>query len=120
VRPDSLTSHSGRLQTYLPWILYELAKYGPLYLSEEELEQRINEQTWSYYRYLAEQVFKWRGREFWSYHRQELANLGQPLSATRLTAHVLSYVLDLVFNPKSTTETAVGRLRKRCSSTDLS
>jgi hypothetical protein len=98
VRPDSLTSHSGMLQTYLPWILYELVKYGPKYLSKEELRQRINEHTWSYYRYLGEQAFKWRGREFWSYHRQELANLGRPLSATQLTAHALSYVLDLVFN----------------------
>jgi glycosyltransferase involved in cell wall biosynthesis len=100
VRPDSLTSYSIRMQTYLPWVLLELVKYGPKYLSAEELESRIDEHLKQYYRYLGEQIYHRRDREFWNYHRHQLAAQGYPMSASRLGVAATSHALEFV-NPKT-------------------
>jgi glycosyltransferase involved in cell wall biosynthesis len=111
MREESMTSYSQRFQTYLPRRLYDLTKYGPKYLSEEELTLAIREHLEQYYRYLGWQVFKGRDRDFWGLHRAKLAALGYPLSAVRLGAHALSYLLDRVLNPKSTLEKILRRPR---------
>jgi hypothetical protein len=74
------------MQTYLPQFLLELVKYGPKYLSGEELESRIGQHLKQYYRFLGEQVYKRRSREFWNYHKNQLASLGYPMSVSRLAA----------------------------------
>jgi glycosyltransferase involved in cell wall biosynthesis len=107
VREDSLTSLSQRFQMSLPGILHDLVKYGPKYLSEEELKLRIREHLRDYYHYLGWQVYKRRGREFWSYHRGKLAELGYPLNTARLAASVISYALDIVLNPMKTVKRTV-------------
>jgi glycosyltransferase involved in cell wall biosynthesis len=104
VQEASLTSVSERLNTHLPYTLYALTKYGPKYLSERELKQRIRECLREYYSYLAWQLTKQRGRDFWTFHRVRLAALGYPLSTARLAACTVSYTLDLVLNPKRTAE----------------
>jgi hypothetical protein len=95
VRADSLTSFSRTMQTYLPWILLELVRYGPKYLSAEELESRIDVHLKQYYRYLGEQIYHRRGQEFWNYHKNQLAALGYPMSVPQLgaaaTAHALEF-----------------------------
>jgi glycosyltransferase involved in cell wall biosynthesis len=99
VRPDSLTSFSKRMQTYLPWVLLELVKYGPKFLSSEELKSRIDRHLKQYYRYLGEQVYHGRGREFWNYHKEQLAALGYPMSVSRLGLAATSHAFEFV-NPK--------------------
>jgi glycosyltransferase involved in cell wall biosynthesis len=108
---DSVTARSQQLNTYLPGVLEELLKYGRKYLSDEECRQRVKEHLQEYYRFLGHQVYKRRGREFWSFHRDKLAGLGYPLRTHRLALAALSYALDLTLNPKSTAAKAVGRLR---------
>lgn len=110
VREDSLTSVSESLQTYLPWILYELLQYGPKYLKEDELKHRIRQHLTSYYRYLGKQVYQKRDREFWNFHKGKLIACGRPLSRIRVLASAILYALDLVLNPKSTVEELVHRL----------
>ena len=110
VREGSLTSFSESFHTSLSGILYNLVKYGPKYLSEDELSRRIKEHLSNYYSYLGWQVFKWRGRDFWSFHRGKLAAIGYPLSAFRLTTSALLYVLDKLLNPKKTVERVASRL----------
>lgn len=111
VREDSLTSFSQTMQTYLPWILLELVRYGPKYLTAEELQSRIRQHLKDYYDYLGEQVYARRGREFWNYHRTQLAALGHPMSARRLATAATSYALEFV-NPKSMVKGVVRPLRK--------
>jgi hypothetical protein len=113
VQEESLTSVSERLNTHLPYMLYALTKYGPKYLSERELKQRIRECLREYYSYLGWQLTKQRGRDFWRFHRGRLAALGYPLSTARLAACTVSYTLDLVLNPKRTAETVAHWILER-------
>jgi glycosyltransferase involved in cell wall biosynthesis len=111
VRGDSLTSFSQVMQTYLPRTLMELVRYGPKYLTAEELDSRIRQHLNRYYRYLGEQLYARRDREFWSYHKSQLAALGYPMNPRRVAAGATSYALDHV-NPKSMFRFAARPFRK--------
>jgi glycosyltransferase involved in cell wall biosynthesis len=108
----SLTSFSKGFNTYLACNLYELVTYGPKYLKEEELKQRLREHLRDYYRYLAREVYKRRGKKFWTFHREKLAVAGHPLSMPRLVLSALSYALDLLLNPKRTATGVIARARR--------
>jgi len=112
---ESLTSFSRDFNTYLPGNLYELVKYGATYLAEEELRQRIREHLLHYYQYLGEQVYKRRGRDFWHFHRNKLAELGYPLSMPRLAFWAGWRALDRMLNPKKTAGEVWRRFRTRRS-----
>ena len=107
----TLTSLSIRLNTYLPHRLLVLAKYGPKYLTEEELAECIATHLREYYRYLGRQVSKRREREFWEFHRRKLADLGYPMNRGRVAAHAIAYLMDVVLNPKRTAEAAIALAR---------
>jgi len=90
VHDETLSStHANRVNTYLYANLFEAQKYGPLYLSPEELAGRIKECLHDYYTYLGKQVYNRRDKAFWTYHREKLAGLGHPLNRARLLAHAL-------------------------------
>ena len=110
VQEHSLTSYSKRVNTYLPSNLDMVIRYGPKYLSDEELKYVLRRRLRNYYRYLGEQVYKRRSQEFWSFHREKLAAVGYPLSTTRLVVASLSYALDIILNPKRTAAGLVCRL----------
>ena len=113
VRADSLTSASDRLNTYLPHRVYLTARYGPKYLSPEELEARLDQLLREYYTFLGRAVFTNRDPEFWRYHSSRLTELGYPLSKVRLCAAAGVVAADLVLNPKSAVEKMLRVLRKR-------
>ena len=110
IEEGTLSSHSKRYNTALPFSLYLLGKYGPKYLSEEEVAARVAEKLRDYYRYLAWQLFRGRDRDFWNFHRAQLAAVGHPLSGLRLAVHAALYVLDELLNPKRAVERLVARL----------
>jgi glycosyltransferase involved in cell wall biosynthesis len=111
VREDSLTSFSSTMKTRLPSILLELVKYGPKYLTAEELESRLRQHLKHYYGYLGEQIYKRRSQEFWNYHKSQLAALGYPMNTRRLAAAATSHALEFV-NPKSMFRFAARPFRK--------
>jgi glycosyltransferase involved in cell wall biosynthesis len=112
IQDESLSSLSGRLNTHLPYRLYALATYGPSYLDQAELRQRVELCLGEYYTYLAWQLPKRRGREFWDFHRGKLAALGHPLSRARLAGATASYLLNAALNPKRSAEAVIARLRR--------
>jgi glycosyltransferase involved in cell wall biosynthesis len=115
LREESMTSLSKSLHTYFPEALYNLLQFGPKYLEAKELTYRIRELRRAYFRFLGKQAYSRRGHEFWSYHRRKLAELGQPLSTSRIVAAAVSYALDQVLNPKRTVEEVLRRVRHKLS-----
>ncbi len=97
----------------MPALLLLLVKHGAKYLSPEELGQRTGQVLGEYDEYLGKELLKGREAEFWRYHREKLADLGYPLSRTRLATSALAVALDLVLNPKRSVEMALKKLRAR-------
>lgn len=83
---DSRTASFIRtgLNTDLPSQLNILTKYGPLYLSNAEYQKRLRRVMKRYYRFLSQNVFLWRSRQFWSYHKKALDYIGCPFSIIEL------------------------------------
>jgi glycosyltransferase involved in cell wall biosynthesis len=111
--PGSLTSFSERTYTYLPSFLYLLDRYGPRYLTPEELSARRRLHLRDYYRALAGAFLKRRGREFWDYHRTKLRELGYPMSTRRLVMAIMSRAVGLALNPKAALEGVSAPWRNR-------
>jgi glycosyltransferase involved in cell wall biosynthesis len=102
VRDDSLSSFSAKFGTDLPWILTSLLRYGPTYLGEAEMQERIRRHMNGYYWYLGRQVFLRRGPEFWKFHRDKLAEAGRPLDRVLVARRAFGCALDVLLNPKRT------------------
>jgi glycosyltransferase involved in cell wall biosynthesis len=81
---ESLTSLTNRFSTRRLANFIVLLRYGPIYLTEEEYERRLEQELEHYYRFLGRSVFELKGKEFWNYHRRELKKLGYPPSTARL------------------------------------
>ena len=113
VEDGTLSAHSARLNTSLPFRLYLLGRYGTKHLGERELAARIRASLHEYYHYLGWQLFAEREPEFWKFHREQLASAGYPLSRMRLALYATEYLLDQLLNPKRTVERLVARLRER-------
>jgi glycosyltransferase involved in cell wall biosynthesis len=108
---ERITTTSQGRNAYLSSKLSDLLTYGPFYLTEGELQGRLKELLDEYYRFLAISAVNMRGREFWSYHRERLKQLGYSLDRIRLGKAVCAKCLDLLLNPKQTAEKAVRRMR---------
>lgn len=111
VHEDSLTSMSGRLKTYLPRRLYDLTRYGPRYLSNDELADAIEKCLDDYYNFLAEQVYRGRTKEFWAFHRDKLRVLGYPLRKFRLVTAAASYAMQVASSPERAAHAVVRRVK---------
>lgn len=98
LQEDSLTSQSGRLNTYLPHDLRILVRFGRKYLDEAERSAMIRGHLKKYYAFLGRQAFERRDEQFWSYHRGKLDEEGYPLSRPRLIASAALHFLDVFFS----------------------
>jgi len=79
------TSKSLELNRYASAYLNDLLKYGPAFLSKDEMERCVKAELSSYHQFLALNYFAgFRNREFWDYHRGRLAELGYPLKRLHL------------------------------------
>lgn len=103
------TATSAALNAYLASGIGDLLTYGTLYLSEEEVRGRLRVMLADYYRVLGRSALKLRGGDYWRYHKKRLAELGLPLSYTRLGWSVGAALTDLLLNPKA----SIQKLLKR-------
>lgn len=94
------TTFARRFNTYIVGDFTVLKRYGPIYLSREEYEKRLQMKIQSYHRFLARSIFELREKEFWDYHKRELNNLGHPISLTKLIRAFFSEVLNLKYAAK--------------------
>jgi glycosyltransferase involved in cell wall biosynthesis len=118
MQPDSTTSYSRRINTYLAGRLEGLVRYGSQYLTDQELNDRTRECVREYYHYLGWEVYKLHGPDFWAYHRSKLAAVGHPLRPARVVASAISNALDVALNPKNTVGAAARRLRRHLSTSE--
>ncbi len=101
---------------YSPMRLHKLGKlqvtkaYGPVFLNRRECEARLAEELAGYYKVLSRHILRRNERGFWSYHRDALNQLGEPLRYRRLARAWLLHLIDRLSNPGATIR---GQLRAR-------
>jgi glycosyltransferase involved in cell wall biosynthesis len=81
-----------------------LKEYGPVYLSAEDYDACVKKSINAYYRFLAHNVVRRKGRDFWEYHRTGLETLGYPFSWAKLVRVSVAWVLGHLLNPKRIVE----------------
>jgi glycosyltransferase involved in cell wall biosynthesis len=92
---EALTSVLHRLQTMRAARLRLFQRYGPIFLTEAEFQQRWDRVLENHYRFLALSLFDRAGREFWDFQRQQLQEAGFPLSRARLVRAAAIELLDV-------------------------
>jgi glycosyltransferase involved in cell wall biosynthesis len=88
----SQTSLNRHLGSILVGRVSSLAKYGPIYLSAQEFEERRHQRFTEYYGFLAKHRLQRLPREFWRYHRERLQLIGAPLSRVRLARAICRHL----------------------------
>jgi glycosyltransferase involved in cell wall biosynthesis len=94
-------SVARRLNTYLLGHLRILKTYGPVFLSDEEYGQVLEQRLAAYDRFLARALLAPGGREIWRYHCAGLRELGFPVSRARLTRALLRQMRKIVTSPRT-------------------
>lgn len=113
IHPEALSTTARQLCTYIGSQLLDLQKYGPTYLTGDELAIRWAALLETYYDVLAAGVVNRWGKRFWSYHRQIFREAGVPLYGIGFARAIGRRFADLLLNPKQTFEKMRGRLRTK-------
>lgn len=94
------TSKSLEMNRYASAYLNDLLTYGPVYLDKDEMEWKLKQELRSYHQFLAINYFAgFRNREFWTYHKSRLAELGHPLTRRALLHAAFTAVCQKAVNP---------------------
>jgi glycosyltransferase involved in cell wall biosynthesis len=88
----SQTSLNRHLGSILVGRVSSLVKYGPVYLSAQEFEERRRQRFKEYYGFLARYTLRRSPREFWRYHRERLQLVGAPFSRLRLALAICRHL----------------------------
>ena len=111
---ESRTTRSQRLNRLILEQLLLLKEFGPVYMNQEEYEQRLAHRMQNYYMFLGRSVLQRRPKEFWEYHEEGLERMGFPLSRAELArASVRALYLLLMgylSHPVVTVRSAIARL----------
>jgi glycosyltransferase involved in cell wall biosynthesis len=107
IHEQTISAECRSLNSYESSRLGDLITYGPHFLTESEIDRRLEEILRNYYTFLGVSLFHNRDKAFWAYHTRRLAELGHPLSRTRLARSGLTKFVDLVLNPKRSVEAAL-------------
>jgi glycosyltransferase involved in cell wall biosynthesis len=103
IHSESQTSRSIKYGTIRRALIADLARMGPVYLSQAELQQRIDHLMHYYYEWLVGAMLANRkDPKFWPTQKAELENVGIEISYPQLAAAAARRGLDLVFDPGAT------------------
>ena len=116
IHPEALSATARKFSSYTGSQLLDLQKYGPMFLTEDELETRYAALLEKYYDVLAGGVINRWNETFWSYHRKILKEAGLPLYGTGLARAIGCRLADLLLNPKQTFERVRRRLKSQVES----
>jgi glycosyltransferase involved in cell wall biosynthesis len=110
IHDGAVTARVREVNSQLLDRLRILREFGPVFLTQAELESRTEKQLSDYYGVLAVACFNFRENEFWRLHKAGLAKLGYSIYSPQFAGAVLAKFLDLVLNPKETIEKIVRRV----------
>jgi glycosyltransferase involved in cell wall biosynthesis len=88
-------------------------KYGPIYLSEDELDPILKWSFAMYYRRLGGSVLKSKDKEFWRFHITRMRELGSPISWKKVAWATLNEIVDEMKSPKTGYKKLVQVLKER-------
>lgn len=109
VQDESMTTLAQRIDSYRTGWLRVLLHHGHHYLTPEEQERMIERDLRRYRRFLGDQLFKFRGEEFWSFHREQLADLGYPIRERDMAREGARFLVDRIFRHPLRTMANIGR-----------
>jgi glycosyltransferase involved in cell wall biosynthesis len=104
------TTISTFRNAYLSSMISDLITYGPAYMTEAEIDKRLGKLLDEYYEFLGASYVRLRNKDFWSYHKTRLKELGHPIDRFRLARVFLARLPGLLLNPKDTFERYLKRL----------
>jgi len=114
IHGETQTAQSKKVNRYLSATLNDVIEYGPLYLSQEELELKLKETVRAYHEFLA---MNWtigsRQPEFWKYHKARLRELGYPLNMPLLLRMGAMRTIREFLNPEQAIRKVWRRLAPR-------
>ena len=119
IHDEAITARVAEMNSQLLDRMRILLEFGPEFLSTSERDSRLEEQLSKYFDVLAVACFNFRRREFWRLHKQGLGELGYTIYDRRFAKAIVAKALDLMLNPKATTEKVVRRVRSRGTTTSL-
>lgn len=105
------TTVSLEINAYVAAEIGDCQAYGDWYLTKREREERLGELLDQYYAYLSASAFKFKDRQFWTYHAERLRDLGYQFDGWKLSRGIAAKALDLSLNPKETVQMLNRRVR---------
>lgn len=106
------SSFLRRVNSNVAEMVDELIRFGPVYLTPEELATRLHQAEHAYYRMLARSLVERRGRDFWDYHRAFFHDSGYEIDYPRVAGYVGMMAADVIFNPLRTIQSLARRLSR--------
>jgi glycosyltransferase involved in cell wall biosynthesis len=104
-RPGSLMTTAKSINTLLAARLFELTRYGPGFLTSEELRSCVEDRLSEYYNFLAVSlILGHRDAKFWDFHIATLREFGGGFSRIRLYRAVVARLFRAGLNPVQTIE----------------
>jgi len=94
------SSTSADINRYSSAYLDDLLQYGPFYLSKDEFDGKLKQRLREYYEYLAVNLFRARGKQFWDYHKSRLDELGFPITRSKLLRALITKGLKVLKRPE--------------------
>ena len=110
---ESITSAIRSFDTFKLTEMMALTKYGPRFLSPEELAARSRVVGRRYYATLARAVLHLMPSAYWELHRRGLRSAGHHLAKGRVVTHVVAEILQLLLNPLNAASRVAARYRGR-------
>lgn len=101
----SLTStFSSRFNTLLSGRLFLLVTYGPIYLTNQEYDQRLQELMNAYHNFLGYSVLHLKEKAFWKYHLSIFKELGFSPNWLKITKGSMMRLFQAVVKPSETVQ----------------
>ncbi len=114
VHSGSQTSNSLKSGTNIRGLIWDMAQFGPVYLSEEDLKKNLNLRLDKYYLWLLPAFFEHSmSREFIERQQNGLKEIGFEMSLPRVAKAAATRALEFLDSPAGTVKKISALLKKR-------